>query len=62
MLRDAPFATWAVLCAMASFAIAFTIFAVVLVRVIRMPRREAGRLASLPLDPERPIAHHESRK
>ncbi len=61
MLRNAPFASWADLCAMISFGIAAVIFLAVLIRVLRMPRRESDRLASLPLDPERP-APHEPRK
>ena len=41
MLRNAPFADWSGLCALVSFAIAFLIFLGVLIRVLRMPRRES---------------------
>ena len=57
MLRDAPFVSWAALCAIASFVIAFAIFTGVLIRVIRMPRRESDRLGSLPLANDQPTAH-----
>jgi len=57
MLRNAPFADWSALCALVSFAIAFVIFLGVLIRVLRMPRRESDRLAALPLDSEHPAAH-----
>lgn len=57
MLRNAPFASWAHVCALVSFVIAFSIFVGVLVRVLRLPRRESDRLASLPLSSDRPTPH-----
>lgn len=55
MLRRLIFENWAILCTLIAFATALSIFLFIAYRALRMSRKDASRIASIPLEKEKRV-------
>lgn len=62
MFRRIIFENWAILCTLIAFVTALSIFLFIAYRALRMSRKDASRIAQIPLEDEKGVPADEAHK